>query len=101
MTFLTRGAVRSLAAHRSYLFLPVSARVLLRKMSAHSALAKLPSPLKDLVSAATQDGSEDFGRSEKDKAEVAEWLDKVAQGNVAKPENFKVREFSVVGKCSG
>ena len=59
-------------------------------MSASAALAKLPSPLRDLVAAAAQDGSKDFGRSEKDKAEVAEWIDKVAQGEVAKPDNFKV-----------
>ncbi len=87
MTFLTRGWVRQLAVHRSYLH----ARVLLRKMSAQAALAKLPAPLRDLVTDAAKDGSEDFGKSEKDKAEVAEWIDKVAQGDVAKPENFKAR----------
>lgn len=59
-------------------------------MSAAAALAKLPSPLRDLVAGAAQDGSEDFGKSEKDKAEVAEWIDKVAQGDVAKPESLKV-----------
>ncbi|KAI0335930.1 nucleic acid-binding protein [Cubamyces sp. BRFM 1775] len=65
-------------------------------MSASAALAKLPSPLRDLVAAAAQDGSEDFGRSEKDKAEVAEWIDKVAQGEVAKPDNFKDLETTLV-----
>nr|KAH9891619.1 hypothetical protein C8Q73DRAFT_801198 [Cubamyces lactineus] len=65
-------------------------------MSASAALAKLPSPLRDLVAAAAQDGSEDFGRSEKDKAEVTEWIDKVAQGEVAKPDNFKDLEATLV-----
>ncbi|RPD77832.1 nucleic acid-binding protein [Lentinus tigrinus ALCF2SS1-7] len=65
-------------------------------MSVQAALAKLPSPLKDLVTGAAQDGSEDFGKSEKDKTEVAEWIDKVAQGDVAKPENFKDLEASLV-----
>ncbi|OSD07251.1 nucleic acid-binding protein [Trametes coccinea BRFM310] len=65
-------------------------------MSASTALAKLPSPLKDLVAAAVQDGSEDFGKSEKDKAEVAEWIDKVAQGDVAKPEKFQDLEATLV-----
>ena len=93
MTFLTRGAERTLAVHRFHL----SARVLFRKMSAQAALAKLPSPLRDLVTSAAQDGSEDFGRSEKDKAEVSQWLEKVVQGDVAKPENFKVRTSSKHG----
>ncbi|KAI0720467.1 hypothetical protein C8T65DRAFT_633102 [Cerioporus squamosus] len=65
-------------------------------MSVQAALAKLPSPLKDLVTGAAQDGSEDFGKSEKDKAEVAEWIEKAAQGDVAKPENFKDLEASLV-----
>ena len=93
MTFLTRGVVQQLSGHRSYL----SARLLLRKMSVQTALAKLPSPLKDLVTGAAQDGSEDFGKSEKDKAEVAEWIDKVAQGDLARPENFKVRVLILSG----
>ena len=85
--------VVQLAGHRSYL----SARVLLRKMSAQAALSRLPSPLKDLVAGAAQGGSEDFGRSEKDKAEVSQWLEKVVQGDVAKHENFKVRTSSKHG----
>ncbi|KAI8978695.1 hypothetical protein BD414DRAFT_579842 [Trametes punicea] len=65
-------------------------------MSASAALAKLPSPLRDLVVAAAQDGSEDFGKSEKDKAEVADWIDKVAQGDVAKLENFQNLETTLI-----
>ena len=87
MTFLSRSVLVQLHAHRSYLSFSLWSRT----MSVQAALAKLPSPLKDLVSAAAHVGSEDFGKSEKDKAEVAQWIDKVAQGDVAKPENFKVR----------
>ncbi|KAI0822254.1 hypothetical protein BC628DRAFT_1327813 [Trametes gibbosa] len=65
-------------------------------MSAAAALAKLPSPLRDLVAAAAQDGSQGFGKSEKDKAEVADWIDKVAQGDVAKPDHLKDLEASLV-----
>ncbi|KAH9933102.1 uncharacterized protein BXZ73DRAFT_101072 [Epithele typhae] len=49
-------------------------------MSVQAALANLPAPLKDLVTAAVQDGSEDFGKSEKDRAEVEEWIISVAKG---------------------
>lgn len=55
-----------------------------------SAVAKLQSPLKELVTGAAQDGSADFGKNEKDKKEVEEWIEKVAGGDAAKPENLKV-----------
>ena len=55
-----------------------------------SAVGKLNSPLKELVAGATQDGSADFGKNEKDKAEVSEWIEKVAAGEVSKPEGLKV-----------
>ncbi|KAH9854657.1 hypothetical protein C2E23DRAFT_59740 [Lenzites betulinus] len=69
---------------------------LFRKMSAAAALAKLPSPLRDLVTGAVHDGSDDFGKSEQDKAEVTEWIDKVVQGDVAKPDNLKELGASLV-----
>ncbi|KAI1789594.1 nucleic acid-binding protein [Ganoderma leucocontextum] len=65
-------------------------------MSVQAALAKLAPPLRDLVSAAAPDGSESFGKSEKDKVEVAQWIDKVAQGDVAKAENLEDLEASLV-----
>lgn len=55
-----------------------------------SAISKLHSPLKELVAGATQDGSNDFGQNEKDKAEVSGWIEKIADGAVAKPDNLKV-----------
>ena len=56
-----------------------------------SAVVKLQSPLKELVSGAAQDGSTEFGKNEKDKKEVEEWIEKVAGGNIVKPESLKVR----------
>ena len=68
-------------------------------MSVQAALAKLPSPLKDLVTGAVQGGSEDFGKSEKDKAEVTQWIEKIAEGSVAKPENLKVSTLAARVRC--
>jgi aminoacyl tRNA synthase complex-interacting multifunctional protein 1 len=65
-------------------------------MSTPSALSALPQPLRDLVTGAVQDSAKDFGSSEKDRAEVAEWIDNVAQGNIVNPENLKVRAFTRV-----
>ncbi|TBU62338.1 hypothetical protein BD310DRAFT_811399 [Dichomitus squalens] len=65
-------------------------------MSVQASIAKLAPPLRDLVSGVVQDGSEDFGKSENDKAEVAQWIDTVAQGHVAKAENLKDLEASLV-----
>ena len=64
-------------------------------MSAQATLAKLTPLLRDLVSAAALDGSESFGKSEKDKVEVAQWIDKIAQGDIAKAENLKVYHLPV------
>ncbi|KZV70199.1 nucleic acid-binding protein [Peniophora sp. CONT] len=58
-------------------------------MSAPAALSSLQPPLRDLVAGAAQDGAKDFGASEKDKTEVSAWIERVAQGNVAKPESLK------------
>ncbi|KZT73811.1 nucleic acid-binding protein [Daedalea quercina L-15889] len=58
-------------------------------MASTAALAKLPVALRDLVTNATVDGSSDFGKSEKDKAEVTEWIDKIAVGEIVRPQNLK------------
>ncbi|OSX59818.1 hypothetical protein POSPLADRAFT_1048287 [Postia placenta MAD-698-R-SB12] len=58
-------------------------------MSVGPSVHKLPSPLRDLVAQATSDGSTDFGKSEKDKTEVAEWIEKISQGDIVKPQNLK------------
>ena len=51
------------------------------------AIAKLPSPLKDLVVASVPDSSV----SSETKPEVNEWIEKVASGLVGNAESLKVR----------
>ncbi|GBE84916.1 hypothetical protein BKA93DRAFT_735979 [Sparassis latifolia] len=58
-------------------------------MSSQAAIAKLHAPLGKLVAGAAEHGSPDYGKSEKEQAEVVEWIEKVAQGDVVKPENLK------------
>jgi aminoacyl tRNA synthase complex-interacting multifunctional protein 1 len=62
-------------------------------MSSQAAISKLPSPLKELVLSAVQDDVQAFGTTEKDKAEVMEWIEKVAAGDVGKPETLQVYDF--------
>lgn len=50
-------------------------------MSYESSISKLPSSLKDLVVTSQAD----VGKTEADKAEVAQWIEKVAEGEVALP----------------
>ena len=50
------------------------------------SIAKLPSPLKDLVVASVADSSV----NSEAKAEVDEWIEKVANGQVGKAESLKV-----------
>ena len=57
--------------------------------TSQSVLLKLQSPLKELVVGAAQEGSPDFGKTEKDQAEVAEWIERVALGSAVKPETLK------------
>ncbi|KAG1882606.1 hypothetical protein F4604DRAFT_1678131 [Suillus subluteus] len=51
-------------------------------MSYESSISRLPSPLKDLVVTSQAD----VGKTEADKAEVAQWIEKVAEGEVALPD---------------
>ena len=70
-----------------------------KTMASASALTKLPTPLRDLVANAAPDGASDFGKSEKDKAEVTQWIEKIAEGSVAKPENLKVSTLAARVRC--
>ncbi|KAI0061685.1 nucleic acid-binding protein [Artomyces pyxidatus] len=65
-------------------------------MSAQAATAKLQPPLRDLVTGATQDPAQDFGKSEKDKAEVIEWIDKVARDDFASGEALNTLDEQLV-----
>ena len=58
----------------------------LRLMSS-DAIAKLPSPLKDLVAASVADSSGGSAANPK----VNEWIEMVARGHVGKAESLKVR----------
>ena len=62
--------------------------------ASQSALSKLHSPLKELVAGAVQEGSPDFGRTEKDQTDVAGWIDIVAAGNSVKPDTLKASRQS-------
>jgi hypothetical protein len=86
---------RTLHLHRYLQSYSTFTRILTRAMSFQSALSKLPYPIKDLVTVATRDGSQDFGKSEKDQAEVIEWVEKAANGTVVTPSALKVRWFIV------
>ena len=55
-------------------------------MASIASLSVLPSPLRDLVAAAAP-RDEDYGVSDKDKAEVADWISKVAEGEIVKPSS--------------
>lgn len=57
------------------------------------AIAKLPPPLRDLVAASVTDGSVGSGT----KPEADEWIEKVASGQVGKPESLKVQIRRLLG----
>ena len=57
-----------------------------RFMASKSAISSLSSPLRDLVAAAAP-RDEDWGVSEKDRAEVGSWISKVAEGEIVKPSS--------------
>lgn len=58
-------------------------------MSAKSLTGSLPPSLRDLVVTACPN-DEDFGSSDKDKAEVVNWIQQAASGSSAKPLEPKV-----------
>ena len=105
MTFLHRFSLVGASCLRLYRFRPVlyppphRHTALLSFQQNMSSVSKLHSPLKELVVGAAQDGSSDFGKNEKDKAEVEEWIEKAASGEVAKPDNLKVGLRAVVSEA--
>ncbi len=58
-------------------------------MSTKSLTSSLPPPLRDLVAAACPN-DEDFGSSDKDKAEIVNWIQQAASGSNAKSLEPKV-----------
>lgn len=67
----------------SYLLHNLFAR---RFMASNSTVLGLPSPLRDLVAAASPN-EDDYGTTDKDKAEIRDWISKVAEGEIAKPSS--------------
>lgn len=59
-------------------------------MSLPAALAKLQDPLRSLVAGSAEAGAPSYGQSEKDQAEVAEWIEKISTGEIVKAETLKV-----------
>lgn len=55
-------------------------------MSYEASLSKLSSPLKELVANAQAD----TGKTDADKADVVNWIDKVAVGEISKANGFSV-----------
>ncbi|KAG6830026.1 hypothetical protein H0H92_002554 [Tricholoma furcatifolium] len=58
-------------------------------MSFQASVEKLNAPVKDLVVAFTENGTRHVGEAEKDKTEVAEWIEKAAQPDVAGEANIQ------------
>ncbi|TFY57644.1 hypothetical protein EVG20_g8462 [Dentipellis fragilis] len=71
-------------------------RLYARPMSAQAAIAKLHPDVRELVLGAAKAGGVDFGKSEKDKAEVVEWVENVAQGSAVKAESLKDLDAKLV-----
>ncbi|CAL1713247.1 unnamed protein product [Somion occarium] len=65
-------------------------------MAAQASIAKLHSPLKELLTGALTDITAAFGRTEKDQVEVAEWVENVASGTVGRPEDLKDLDTQLV-----
>lgn len=65
-----------------------------RYMASNVSVSQLPSQLRDLVLAAAP-RDEDFGASDKDRAEVSDWISKVANGDIVQPSTAKVCSFAL------
>ncbi|KZT12021.1 nucleic acid-binding protein [Laetiporus sulphureus 93-53] len=58
-------------------------------MASLTTITKLPVSLRNLVEQSVSDGSKDFGKDEKDKTLVAEWIEKIVEGEIVKPQTLK------------
>lgn len=68
-----------------------------RKMSSGSIISSLPSPLRDLIANASP-RDEDYGVNEKDKAEVSDWISKVASGDIVQPSAVRELDATLAPK---
>ncbi|KAJ7095881.1 hypothetical protein B0H15DRAFT_774511 [Mycena belliarum] len=65
-------------------------------MDFQSTVAKLKSPVKDLVLLVTQNGSEHLGKEEKDAREVIEWIAKIDKSKLTDEAELKTLETQLV-----
>ncbi|KAH7909024.1 hypothetical protein BJ138DRAFT_1156252 [Hygrophoropsis aurantiaca] len=63
-------------------------------MSYEASVSKLPSPLKDLV----ENSRLDLGKTEAEKVEVIDWIEKIGQGDAIKTEALKDLDSQLVPK---
>lgn len=59
-------------------------------MSFNAAVANLSPSVKELVISVTENGVRHVGQSEKDQAEVTEWIEKAAQPDVVAEASLQV-----------
>ena len=59
-------------------------------MSFQAAISKLNPHVKELVVSVTENGSRHVGESEKDRAEVNEWIEKAGHPDVSGEANIQV-----------
>lgn len=61
-----------------------------RSMSSADAFSKLSSPLRELVVGSAQQDQQQLGASEKDRADITQWVEKAAQVDLVKPDALQV-----------
>ena len=59
-------------------------------MSSNGVFSKLSSPLRDLLTGSAQQDQQQLGVSEKDQAEIAQWVEKAAQTDFVESDAFLV-----------
>ena len=59
-------------------------------MSSTHAFTKLSSPLRELVEGSAQQDQQQLGASEKDRADIAQWVEKAVQVEFVKPDALQV-----------
>lgn len=86
MNTLTRSHYHLLVLHRSQAQLIARVNTSARTMSYESSVSKLHFQLKDLVANAHVD----VGKTNADRAEVAKWIEMVAEGEIIEPAALPV-----------
>jgi len=69
-------------------------------MSSNDIFSKLSSPLHDLLTGSTQQDRQQLGVSEKDQAEIAQWVEKAGQPDFVKSDDFLVCVIIVIAQLS-